>query len=151
MIDQDNENALTAARCGVLADNELGRYQLRWLIEHVGEDGVMGAVTRLAGRRRPYMTNIAVVLELAMPKSLPAAEPNVVPTRAPADMRGEMIADAERHAASNKARAERIQQALAAEATIARAAQAMKIATLKEKWRASKKLPPQPSEPARWG
>lgn len=142
MKDLDNDDELMAARCGVLVDSALGQYQLRWLIVHAGEHGVTEAVSRLAGRRRPYTINIAGVLGLAMPKSLPNPELTLPPTKSPADTRGEMVAEAERHSACNEARAERNQRALEAEATAAKVAQALKIAALKAKLRSIGKLPP---------
>ena len=146
MIEQELDDALMAERSGVLVDNDLGRQQLRWLIAEVGEDGVRAAVSQLAGRRRPYTTNIAHVLGLAMPKSLSKTEPKPeLPTkRSDTEMYAELLAAAERQRVSNKDAGDRNQTALAAEKVAREAETAKKLASLRAKWNLPSRTHPQP-------
>lgn len=41
-----------------------------WLVAKVGQQGIEEAIGQLAGNRRPYLTNIAKVLKLKIPKSV---------------------------------------------------------------------------------
>ena len=46
---------------------------LAWLIDQVGEEAIANACLQLAGRRRPYPSNIAKALGLRPPKHLAAS------------------------------------------------------------------------------
>lgn len=59
----------------VIVVSERDRRTLDWLIERVGREAVAQACTRLAGQRKPYLSNVAKALGLKPPASLE------VPTR----------------------------------------------------------------------
>jgi hypothetical protein len=57
--------------------NERDRQALDWLRARVGADAIQGAIERLAGQRRPYVSNLAKVLGVTLPT---AAELAAKPT-----------------------------------------------------------------------
>lgn len=59
----------------VIVDSERDRRTLEWLIAQVGEGAVEDACTRLAGQRKPYVSNVAKVLGLTPPEALKASAP----------------------------------------------------------------------------
>lgn len=54
----------------VIVESKRDRRTLEWLIERVGREAVAQACARLAGRRKPYVSNIAKVLGLKPPPGL---------------------------------------------------------------------------------
>ncbi len=55
---------------GVLVASARDQRVLDWLVSQVGREAVEGACTRLAGRRRPYVSNIAKELGVIPPDNL---------------------------------------------------------------------------------
>lgn len=51
----------------IIVTNDRDRRALAWLRAQVGDAAVMGAVGQLAGARKPYVSNVAKVLGLALP------------------------------------------------------------------------------------
>lgn len=51
----------------ILKLNDRDERALAWLIEQVGVDAVLSACERLAGHRKPYVSNVAKVLGLPIP------------------------------------------------------------------------------------
>ena len=60
---------------GVIVANDRDRRTLAWLLGQVGAEAVRGAVGRLAGERRPYLSNVAKALSVALPDRLEVAPP----------------------------------------------------------------------------
>ena len=60
---------------GVLVTSERDQRILDWLVSQVGLDAVEAACSRLPGRRRPFVSNIAKVLGLTPPSDLALAPP----------------------------------------------------------------------------
>lgn len=61
----------------IVLENDRDRRTLDWLVGQVGESAIAEALTRLAGNRRPYLSNVAKVLGIALPANLertPSAE-----------------------------------------------------------------------------
>jgi hypothetical protein len=58
------------AALGVIVANERDRRTLAWLRDQVGDEAIRGAVDQLAGNRRPYLSNVAKVLGVALPRDL---------------------------------------------------------------------------------
>lgn len=54
----------------VVVQNARDRRVLEWLIAQVGEEAVAAACKQLAGNRRPYVSNLAKVLNLNPPDDL---------------------------------------------------------------------------------
>lgn len=54
----------------VLIQNDRDRRTLDWLIRQVGQEAIRQAVAQLAGNRKPYLSNVAKVLGLTLPKSV---------------------------------------------------------------------------------
>jgi hypothetical protein len=56
--------------------NDRDRRALAWLTDQFGADAITAAITRLPHHRRPYLTNIAAVLGVELPRTLgvPAAD-----------------------------------------------------------------------------
>lgn len=54
----------------ILIANERDQRTLAWLIEQVGEHAIVDAVGQLAGKRRPYLSNVAKVLGVDLPAQL---------------------------------------------------------------------------------
>lgn len=46
---------------------------LDWLVSKVGQEAVFGAISKLAGARQPFPSNIAKVLGITVPKDLAIA------------------------------------------------------------------------------
>lgn len=62
---------------GVLVETARDQRVLDWLLQEAGPEAVADAVHRLAGHRRPYVSNIAKSLGLTPPEDLkltPSAE-----------------------------------------------------------------------------
>jgi hypothetical protein len=59
----------------VIVDSERDRRTLDWLIAQVGEEAVEDACSRLAGQRKPYVSNVAKLLGLTPPEALKASTP----------------------------------------------------------------------------
>ena len=57
---------------GILKLNDRDERALAWLIEQAGVDAVESACSRLAGHRRPYVSNLARVLGLRIPEDVVA-------------------------------------------------------------------------------
>lgn len=55
---------------GVLVLNARDERAIAWLIDQTGYESVEEACGRLAGRRRPYPSNLAKVLGLTLPESV---------------------------------------------------------------------------------
>ena len=55
---------------GVIVVNDRDRRSLAWLREQVGDAAIAAAVTQLAGQRRPYVSNVAKALGIAIPSDL---------------------------------------------------------------------------------
>ena len=55
---------------GVLAN----RRTLAWLRDRVGDAAILGAVGQLAGNRKPYLSNVAKALAVALPERLEATD-----------------------------------------------------------------------------
>ncbi len=60
---------------GVVVANDQDRRTLAWLRQQVGDEAITDAVSRLAGGRRPYLSNVAKLLGLALPSRLEATDP----------------------------------------------------------------------------
>ena len=63
----------------MIVANDRDRCSLAWLVERAGADAVREAVARIPGDRRPYVTNVARVLALELPRLLalpPTDSPN---------------------------------------------------------------------------
>lgn len=58
------------AALGVIIANDRDRRTLAWLRDQVGDEAIRGAVDQLAGNRRPYLSNVAKVLGVALPRDL---------------------------------------------------------------------------------
>jgi hypothetical protein len=58
----------------MITENERDKRAAAWLIEQFGAEAVAEAENRLAGARRPYPSNIAKVLGVALPQSLKRTE-----------------------------------------------------------------------------
>lgn len=54
----------------LLIQNDRDRRALAWLIDQVGEDAIRQAVGRLAGERKPFVSNVAKVLSVKLPRSV---------------------------------------------------------------------------------
>lgn len=54
----------------VIVESERDRRTLEWLIERAGREAVAQTCARLAGRRKPYVSNVAKALGLKPPPSL---------------------------------------------------------------------------------
>lgn len=67
--------AASADALGVLLVNDQDRRTLSWLLDRVGPDEITRAVHLLAGQRKPYLSNIAKVLSVDLPKHLAVAPP----------------------------------------------------------------------------
>lgn len=50
--------------------NDRDRRTLEWLVAQVGEAAILDAVAQLAGARKPYLSNVAKVLGVELPKKL---------------------------------------------------------------------------------
>ena len=55
---------------GVIVANDRDRRSLVWLREQVGDAAIAAAVAQLAGQRRPYVSNVAKALGIAIPSDL---------------------------------------------------------------------------------
>jgi len=58
-------------------DNERDRRTLAWLRSTVGDDAIRDAIGRLAGRRRPFVSNLCRVLGVEVP--IEVVEPSKAP------------------------------------------------------------------------
>jgi hypothetical protein len=54
----------------ILKLNDRDGRALAWLIDQVGAEAVTSACEQLAGRRRPYVSNLAKILGLRIPESV---------------------------------------------------------------------------------
>ena len=54
----------------VVVESERDRRTLDWLVTQVGEDRVTKMCLQLAGKRRPYVSNVAKALGLVPPESI---------------------------------------------------------------------------------
>lgn len=59
---------------GVIVANQRDRRTLAWLRERVDDAAIVGAVGQLEGNRKPYLSNIAKILGVALPERLEAAD-----------------------------------------------------------------------------
>ena len=59
---------------GVVLESERDRRTYAWLLENFGADAVNRAVARLAGARRPYVSNIAKSLGVSVPREVHSPE-----------------------------------------------------------------------------
>lgn len=137
-----------AEQSGVILSNELGRKQLAWLLKVRGHDAVIQAVAALAGRRRPYPTNLARAIGVRMPHfdaedsaggAGPASEPVAQVAALPVQSVkvDDVVAFAQRHLAEGAAAAERQDEYLRVEREAEAAATLAKLDAL----RARKGLP----------
>lgn len=62
----------------IILESERDRRTLAWLIEQVGEEAVERACKQLAGKRKPYPSNLAKILGLIPPESLTCPTPEQV-------------------------------------------------------------------------
>lgn len=60
------------AALGVIVDNDRDRRTLAWLRGQVGDASILAAVDQLSGRK-PYLSNVARVLGVALPGHLAEA------------------------------------------------------------------------------
>lgn len=58
----------------VIVANERDKRALTWLRAQVGDDAIRDAVGRLAGARKPYVSNLAKILGLTIPESTEVAD-----------------------------------------------------------------------------
>ncbi|MGR0117842.1 cryptic plasmid protein A [Ralstonia pseudosolanacearum] len=58
------------AALGVIVANDRDLRSLTWLREQVGDTAIAAAVAQLAGQRRPYVSNVAKALGIAIPSDL---------------------------------------------------------------------------------
>ena len=58
------------ADLGVIVANDRDRRTLAWLRDRVGDAAITGAVGQLAGNRKPYLSNVAKALGVALPELL---------------------------------------------------------------------------------
>ena len=61
----------------VIVANERDKRALTWLRAQVGDDAIRDAVGRLAGARKPYVSNLAKILGLTIPESTEVADDEV--------------------------------------------------------------------------
>lgn len=54
----------------IILESERDRRTFDWLVEQVGEEAVERACKQLAGKRKPYASNLAKALGLIPPESL---------------------------------------------------------------------------------
>lgn len=54
----------------IILESERDRRTLAWLVEQVGEEALERACKQLAGKRKPYPSNLAKALGLIPPESL---------------------------------------------------------------------------------
>jgi len=59
---------------GVIVDNAQDARTLAWLRVSVGDDAIRGAVSALAGSRKPYLSNLAKLLGVDLPSELEVAD-----------------------------------------------------------------------------
>jgi cryptic plasmid protein A len=52
----------------LILDNDRDRRAAQWLIQTVGQEAVNEAIQKLAGNRKPYISNVAKILGLEIPK-----------------------------------------------------------------------------------
>lgn len=62
------------AELGVIVANDRDRRTLAWLRDRVGDASIVGAVGQLAGNRKPYLSNVAKALGVALPERLEATD-----------------------------------------------------------------------------
>ena len=62
------------AELGVIVANDRDRRTLAWLRDRVGDAAILGAVGQLAGNRKPYLSNVAKALDVALPERLEATD-----------------------------------------------------------------------------
>ena len=67
-VDPDLESF--AAACGIPLDNDRDRRTLAWLRSTVGDEAIRDAIGRLAGRRRPFVSNLCRVLGVEVPPAV---------------------------------------------------------------------------------
>lgn len=58
----------------VIVANERDKRALAWLREQAGDAAICDALGRLAGARKPYVSNIAKILGLTIPESTEVAD-----------------------------------------------------------------------------
>lgn len=64
-----------------LVTNSRDQRVLDWLVSQVGKEAVLGAITKLAGARQPFPSNIAKILGIKIPKDLAIAPKDEVLVR----------------------------------------------------------------------
>lgn len=67
---QINQNSQEFEMGKLIIDNERDKRAAEWLIKNVGQKAVEKAIDQLAGNRKPYVSNVAKVLGLEIPKSV---------------------------------------------------------------------------------
>lgn len=70
----DSGQQAGGADLGVIVVNDRDRRTLAWLCDRVGDAAILAAVSQLAGNRKPYLSNIAKALGVALPEHLEAAD-----------------------------------------------------------------------------
>lgn len=128
-----------AEQSGVILSNERGRKQLGWLLKTYGRDAVIQSVAGLAGKRRPYPLNLAVVLgarlpdfhadDGARPASAPVAQVAAHPI--PSVQVEDVVTFAQRRLADGAAAADRQDEYLRVERQAAAAAMLAKLDALR--------------------
>ena len=71
--DREGQQAGEVEEVVILA-NERDKRALAWLRGQVGDDAIREAVGRLAGARKPYVSNLAKILGLTVPASAEVAD-----------------------------------------------------------------------------
>ncbi|MEY2842146.1 MAG: hypothetical protein RI920_183 [Pseudomonadota bacterium] len=59
---------------GVIVANARDQRTLTWLRDRVGDQAILDAASRLAGNRKPYLSNVAKALGIALPEQLAATD-----------------------------------------------------------------------------
>ena len=54
----------------LIIDNDRDKRAAEWLIKTVGEEAVINAIGKLSGNRKPYISNVAKVLGVEIPKEV---------------------------------------------------------------------------------
>jgi len=63
----------------IIISNERDERSLAWLRREVGDEAISEALSRLAGNRRPYITNLCHELGLVVPDEVKRGPPKPMP------------------------------------------------------------------------
>lgn len=67
-LSAEAQQGVGASLCSVVIENARDKRTFNWLVSQVGQEAIEGALNRLSGKRKPYLSNIIKELGVALPE-----------------------------------------------------------------------------------